>query len=75
MIREIIKPKSEEYLLHIPKGYINKKIEILIIPFKNVTDSLSGKSNYSDALKKTAGILKNKNIDPVVWQKNIRAEW
>jgi len=30
MIREIIQPKSEEYLLHIPKKYINQEIEILV---------------------------------------------
>lgn len=33
MVREIIKPTSENYVLHIPKEYINQEIEILILPF------------------------------------------
>ena len=33
MVREIIKPISEIYNLHIPKEYINKRVEILILPF------------------------------------------
>lgn len=33
MVREIIKPVSEVYNLHIPKEYINKRVEILILPF------------------------------------------
>ena len=32
MIREIIKPESEIYNLHIPKEYIGKEIEILMLP-------------------------------------------
>ena len=33
MLREIIKPKSEEYILHIPKEYLNQEVEILVLPF------------------------------------------
>ncbi|KIM09039.1 MAG: hypothetical protein KU38_09395 [Sulfurovum sp. FS08-3] len=33
MVREIIKPKSEEYILRIPKEYLNQEIEILVLPF------------------------------------------
>jgi hypothetical protein len=32
MIREIIKPESEIYNLHIPKEYIGKEVEILVLP-------------------------------------------
>ena len=35
MVREIIKPKSEVYNLHIPKEYIGKEVEILVFPHKD----------------------------------------
>ena len=45
MQREIIVPQSDVYNLHIPKEYINKKIEILVLPLsgsdlidKEITD-------------------------------------
>ena len=70
MLRKIIQVRSEEYLLHIPKEYINKKIEILVLPFENEL-----KSSSQNIIIKTAGIIKNRNIDPIKWQKEIRAEW
>jgi len=33
MIREIIKPTTQNYNIHIPKEYINTEVEILILPF------------------------------------------
>ncbi len=35
MLREIIKPTTENYILHIPKEYINKRIEILVLPIED----------------------------------------
>ncbi|WP_024787379.1 MULTISPECIES: hypothetical protein [unclassified Lebetimonas] len=32
MIREIVKPDKEKLIIHIPKEYIGKEIEILIFP-------------------------------------------
>ncbi len=33
MIREIIRPKSQEYTVRLPKEYLNREVEILILPF------------------------------------------
>ncbi len=33
MLRQIIKPTSEFYNVHIPKEYINQEVEILVLPF------------------------------------------
>jgi len=33
MIREIIRPSSNNYTIHIPEEYINKEVEILVFPF------------------------------------------
>lgn len=74
MVREIIKPVSEIYNLHIPKEYINKRVEILILPFSYNENDKNIEQN-DNVLKKTSGILKNTNIDPLKWQEEIRDEW
>ncbi|MBV5327464.1 MAG: hypothetical protein JZU65_07480 [Chlorobium sp.] len=74
MIREIIQPISTEYVLHIPQEYINKKIEIIGFPL-NTPVSPPAATISSDILEKSAGILKNRKIDPMRWQNNIRNEW
>jgi uncharacterized membrane protein YvbJ len=38
MYREIIEPTSQEYILKIPKEYLDQKIEILILPFSSHVD-------------------------------------
>lgn len=75
MVREIIKPENEIYQLHIPKEYINKEIEILILPFSYNEEKKILSKNNDDIFLQTAGILKNKNIDPIKWQKEMRDEW
>ena len=42
MLREIIRPTSENYNIHIPKEYINTEVEILVLPL----NSLDNKENY-----------------------------
>ena len=93
MLREIIKTKSKEYILHIPKEYLNKRIEILVLPLDDnsdtsrqlISNSRIESNNKNKQMKddkklenivlKTSGLLKNRNIDPVKWQKNIRKDW
>jgi len=43
MLREIIKPSSEHYDLHIPKEYIGKDIEVIVLPLFDL-DKKHGKS-------------------------------
>ncbi len=64
MIKEIIIPKENKYILNIPDEYLNKEIEILIIP----------KEDKESIFKKSAGVLKDK-VDPLKWQEEIRKEW
>ncbi|MBF0407250.1 MAG: hypothetical protein HQM10_07845 [Candidatus Riflebacteria bacterium] len=73
MLREIIRPQSEIYSLRIPKEYLNQDVEILVLPFSYPKTEES--STKSDIVKATAGLLKDKNIDPVKWQNEIREEW
>ena len=72
MIREIIKPQSQNHTIKIPKDYLNREVEILIFPIGSVRPQ----SNYRDKLiKKTSGILSGRKIDPLLWQKETRSEW
>ena len=38
MLRKIIKPTSENYVIHIPNEYLNKKVEILVLPYTQNKD-------------------------------------
>ncbi|MCK9257368.1 MAG: hypothetical protein M0P02_04780 [Sulfurospirillaceae bacterium] len=70
MIREIIKPTSNTYTISIPKKYINQQVEILIFPVP-VDEK---KSSKEKVFLETSGILKDKKIDPIKWQKDIRID-
>ena len=74
MQREIIRPTSEFYNVHIPKEYINQEVEILVLPFSYEKIQNTRCYKEDDIFKKTAGILKSKNIDPVKWQEEIRSD-
>jgi len=74
MIREIITPRNCEYTLQIPKEYIDREIEILILPF-DYTKSKKNKKIKKDIFSKTAGIFTSQNINPIEWQNSIRDEW
>ncbi len=71
MIREIVEPQSEKYILDIPKEYINKKIEILVFPLDLDIDESSKKVIDFSRYKVNAF----KHIDPLKWQHEIRSEW
>lgn len=74
MIRKIIRPQSEVYTLYIPKEYINTDVEILILPF-DLTNKDSKQDVNENIFLKTAGMLADKNIDPLKCQNQIRSEW
>ena len=75
MLKQIIKPKKTEYTIHIPEEFINHEVEILIVPVDYGNIRGDENKNIRGALNKTSGILKNKILDPVNWQREIRAEW
>jgi len=73
MLREIVIPKEEEYVIKIPREYVNKRVEILVLPLGEGSKLKSKKEE--NVFLKTSGILKNYGIDPLLWQKEIREEW
>lgn len=72
MLREIIKPTSEYYSIHIPKEYINQEIEILVLPFSYEKENKVQQIDTNDIFASSSGILKYRNIDPIKWQEEIR---
>jgi len=74
MVREIVTPKKENYNIHIPKEYLNHKVEILVLPFDENKEVLNVSSGNT-LLQETFGIIDNTDLDPVEWQRKIRSEW
>ncbi|MFN2267382.1 MAG: hypothetical protein ABR533_03840 [Desulfonatronovibrio sp.] len=72
MIREIIKPQNNTYLLNIPEEYIDKEIEILLLP---ISIEEAKVQHHSNIIRRTSGILSAKEVDPVGWQRQVRKEW
>ncbi len=72
MIREIIRPQGKTYTINIPEEYINKEVEIIMLPVRLERIHLEQRA---DIVRKTSGILSDKKIDPVSWQREIRSEW
>jgi hypothetical protein len=64
MIREIIEPTEETYILHIPREYIHKKIKIMMLPIDESTHSETNGST-EQILNATSGMLSSKSIDPL----------
>lgn len=69
MVRKIIKPTDQDYLLHIPQEYINKSIEILILPFFENKPFQSKDDDYLGILKNGPTISKEQAIE---WESDIR---
>jgi len=73
MIREIITPEDESYQIRLPKEYLHRKIEVLIFP---IQDQKEGEREPEEnILKKATGILKDKKIEPLSWQRKLRDEY
>lgn len=60
MLKEIIHPKTQEYLLHIPKEYLNTEIEVLLIPLKEMHSISNNK--VIGITKKTPDVLSSQKI-------------
>ena len=45
MLREIARPTSENFNIHIPKEYINTEVEILVLPFNGFENRIKSKED------------------------------
>lgn len=77
MVREVIRPTSDNYNIHIPKEYVNKEIEILILPFSYNKDTEKIKNEfdprrfYNIAHSSKADIDNYLNNSKVEWENNL----
>jgi hypothetical protein len=72
MVRQIIKPTSEFYNVHIPKEYINQEVEILVLPFSYSQTEITHKIKVSN--KSLAGSL-SKYANPSLIQNEKDIAW
>ena len=70
MLREIITPQSDEYMIHIPKEYINTKVEILVLPFdytnEEMIQKLAHENNFEIVFLEH---VTNERFPKASWQK------
>jgi hypothetical protein len=77
VLRKIIRPTSENYNIQIPKEYINKEIEILILPFSYNKDSEKMENNfdpkkfYNNSQSSKADIDNNLNNSKSEWDSHL----
>ena len=76
MLREIIRPTNEHYSLDIPKEYINKEIEIIILPLfdiKNNDQKTTPSKEFDPKIYYGASSSSKEDID--TYLVNAKSEW
>lgn len=77
MLRQIIKPTSEFYSVHIPKEYINQEVEILVLPFSYPIKDADREiqtthKSLAGALRKYANPSLIENEKDIAWEEVAR---
>lgn len=73
MLREIIKPSSEHYDLHIPKEYIGKDIEVIVLPLFDLDKKYDKPKTFNPSEFYGAMTASRKSIDDYL--QDSRKEW
>ena len=60
MIREVIKPKTNNITIQIPDSYIDREVEFIVFPLK---DDKVRKNKKQNITKNLFGSLKSKKLD------------
>jgi hypothetical protein len=69
MIREIVKPKNQDFVIHLPDEYLNQELEILVFPIN------TKKEKNSSITSNLSGILKNSKIDEEDYKKHLEKKY
>ena len=69
MIREIVKPKNQDFVIHLPDEYLNQELEILVFPIN------TKKEKNSSITNNLSGILKNSKIDEEDYKKHLEKKY
>lgn len=76
VIREIIKPDSDTYILRIPKEYLHKEIEVILLPTSSVNqreDHINANKEFEPEKYYAAAETTKQEIDNYL--QNVRNEW
>jgi hypothetical protein len=76
MLRQIIKPTSEFYNVHIPKEYINHEVEIVLLPLfmlENSNNTQAPKKEFNPQEFYSATTASKDEIDEYL--SNNKSEW
>ena len=73
MLREIIRPTSENYNVHIPKEYINQDIEIIILPYLYKDNTVHSKNEFDPKKFYNSSYSSKTDIDRYL--NNSKSEW
>jgi len=65
MFREIITAQSDKHTVHIPKEYINTKVEILVLPFVDQEEEKVDTKSTSELLKRFREVINTKSKDSI----------
>jgi len=72
VIREIIRPKTNQVVIHIPHDMVNQELELLLFPIKQDADAVFQKKKSKQLIKmvfenaKSTVIQENLNIDEIM---------
>lgn len=69
MIREIIKPETNQVVINIPSHMVNQKLELLLFPIKQDTDIPFANKKAKLLMEKVF-----KNAESITVQKNINID-
>jgi hypothetical protein len=56
-IREIVRSQSENLIIKLPEEFINKKIEVIILPYYELTEQTKRKERLLKIFNESKGIL------------------
>lgn len=75
MLREIIKPDNEYYNLHIPKEYVGKDVEVIVLPLFDLikTTRVEEKKIFDPMAFFGAASVDKASVDAYLSQ--TRSEW
>ena len=73
MVKKVIIPENENYVLTIPKEFLNKKVEIILKLHKSKDKKTKDKIKELFQQKKVK--VFEEIEEPLKWQKKLRDEW
>ncbi len=75
MLREIIRPENEFYNLHIPKEYVGKDVEVIVLPLFDLvkTPSIGEQKAFDPMAFYGAASVSKQSVEAYLSQ--TRSEW